>query len=103
MSCMLALVMMWGFWVACVVAVMAVDRSLHQEDFAPSMSPYFALAVVTPFLVLPVYFYSAHRSGTAGVRWGLTVAGIPLTCVCWVLAAVHGAFWITAVNLLALA
>jgi hypothetical protein len=87
---MITLAVFWGIWAAFICAVMMVDRTLSKrDDFSSPLHTYFVLAAITPFLMLPVYFYSAHRSSSSGVRWGLTLAGLPLTAICWLFACYH--------------
>jgi hypothetical protein len=76
----------WAFWAMVTAGVMLVDRALTRDEFSAPISTYFVLAAITPFMVLPVYFYSSHRSDGTANRWGLTAAGLPLTALCWALA-----------------
>jgi hypothetical protein len=70
----------WALWAVITVGIMLVDRILSRS-FDPLSPTYFALAAITPFMVLPLYFFSSHRRGTTKTRWGLAIAGLPLTCV----------------------
>lgn len=82
------LLLFYGFWAIFAAIVMVIDRSARtREDFTPSPGGYFILAAITPFLVLPVYFYTARRSSTTGVRLLAMLAGVGLTFVCSFLAA----------------
>jgi len=93
---MITLAVLWGLWAAFICGVMMVDRSLSKyDDFSSPLQTYFVLAAITPFLMLPVYFYSAHRSSSSGLRWGLTLAGLPLTVVCWCFACYHLTVYLT--------
>jgi len=75
----------WALWATITAGVMVVDRIRSNESFG-AISTYFVLAVTAPFLALPVYFFSSHRKSTTATRCGLTIAGVPLTCVAFVLA-----------------
>ncbi len=84
------MLLFYGFWALFAVVVMLVDRNMRtEEDFTPSPGGYFVLAAISPFLVLPVYFYSARRSSTTGMRLLAALAGVALTIVCAWLAACH--------------
>jgi hypothetical protein len=83
---MITLTIFWGLWALLTAGIMLVDRILTEDSFGAPLQSYFVLAAITPFMVLPVYFFSSHRSSSSGLRWGLTLAGIPLTCVACFLA-----------------
>ena len=83
---MITLATFWALWAMVTAGVMLVDRCLSRDEFSAPISTYFVLAAITPFMVLPVYFYSSHRSDVPANRWGLTLAGLPLTALCYVLA-----------------
>jgi hypothetical protein len=85
---MITLAIFWGFWAMVTAGIMLVDRILSRDEFGAPLQSYFVLAAITPFMVLPIYFFSSHRSDTKVSRWGLTVAGLPLTMV-----AFYVAFW----------
>ncbi len=83
-------VLIWTYWVLFVGVAMAIERNLRiEEDFAPNAKGFFVLAAISPFLVLPVYLYSAYRSSTTGHRALAALAGLPLTYVCFNLAMFH--------------
>src|SRR4029079_14953509 len=75
----ITLAIFWGIWAMVTAGIMLVDRILSDDAFGRPLQSYFVLAAITPFMVLPVYFFSSHRSDTATKRWGLTLAGLPLT------------------------
>jgi len=84
---MITLAIFWGIWAMVTAGIMLVDRILSDDAFGAPLQSYFVLAAITPFMVLPVYFFSSHRSDTATKRWGLTLAGLPLTFVAFVAAS----------------
>ena len=98
MGGMIAIVLVWVFWVTFTALVMVVDRNLRKsEDFTPSPAGYFVLAAISPFLVLPIYFFTARRNSWPGDRAVAVLAGVGLTLVCHVLALVHAtaaAMWL---------
>lgn len=83
---MITLAILWGLWALVTAGIMLVDRILTDDEFGSPLQSYFVLAAITPFMVLPVYFFSSHRSDTSTARWGLTIAGLPLTMLAFTLA-----------------
>lgn len=82
------------FWASLTALTIAVDgqyrrdaaRLRGQVDFSSS-SPggYLALALITPFLVLPVYFFATRRASNASTAGcvGAAALGLGLTFVCF--------------------
>jgi len=95
---MITLAIFWGIWAMVSAGIMLVDRILSDDTFGAPLQSYFVLAAITPFLVLPVYFFSSHRSSSPSVRWGLTLAGVPLTVVCSFFAFYHLGVYVTLVR-----
>jgi hypothetical protein len=83
---MITLAIFWALWATVTAGIMLVDRILSDDTFGAPLSSYFVLAAITPFMVLPVYFFSSHRSDAAANRWGLTIAGLPLTVLAFTVA-----------------
>jgi len=87
---MITLVLFWGFWATFIAVVMLVDRNMRtDEDFTPTPGGYFALAAITPFLVLPIYFFTSRRNSTTGYRVLASLTGLVLTFVCCNIASFH--------------
>jgi hypothetical protein len=84
---MITLAIFWGLWAMVTAGIMLVDRIVSDDAFGAPLQSYFVLAAITPFMVLPIYFFSSHRSDTKAIRWGLTIAGLPLTLVACYVAA----------------
>ena len=96
---MITLAILWTFWAMVTAGIMLVDRILSDDAFGAPLQSYFVLAAITPFMVLPVYFFSSHRSDTKVARWGLTFAGVPLTVIAFVVASYQFGVVMTAVRL----
>jgi len=89
---------LWGFWALFTAIVMVVDRNLRvDEDFTPTPTGYFVLAAISPFIVLPIYFFTSRRNSAPRHRALGALAGVMLTTTCVYLASLHT----TAVVLLA--
>lgn len=81
------------FWASLTALTMVVDGGYRRDaarlrgevDFSSS-SPggYLMLALITPFLVLPVYFFATRRAGNASTARcaGAATMGLGLTFVC---------------------
>jgi hypothetical protein len=81
------------FWASLTALTMVVDAGYRRDaarlrgevDFSSS-SPggYLMLALITPFLVLPVYFFATRRAGNASTAAciGASAIGLGLTFVC---------------------
>ncbi|HSQ66273.1 MAG TPA: hypothetical protein VLM85_23785 [Polyangiaceae bacterium] len=80
----------WALWASFIAAVMFVDHSLRsargEGGFNSSPITYMVLSFLTPFLVLPVYFYSTRRNGSSGHRALVALAGVPITVLCWMIS-----------------
>ena len=96
---MIALAILWVLWALVTAGIMLVDRILSDDEFGSPLQSYFVLAAITPFMVLPVYFFSSHRSDTAANRWGLTIAGLPLTLIAFGLACHQGSIVFSIIRL----
>ncbi len=90
---------LWLLWFGFATLTMVIDRGYRrdaarlrrQTDFSsPSLGGYLALALVSPFLVLPVYFYATRKQAGVADAWCANAAatGLGLTVVCWLCAAV---------------
>ncbi len=99
---MITLALFWGLWAIFIGVVMVVDRNMRvEEDFAPTPGGYFVLAAISPFMVLPIDFYSSRRSSTTGRRALAALAGVALTVPCWCLASWHMSYVAITLRLLA--
>ena len=81
---------LWGFWALFTTIVMVVDRNMRvEEDFTPTPTGYFVLAAISPFIVLPIYFFTSRRNSAARYRALGALAGVMLTMTCVNLASLH--------------
>jgi hypothetical protein len=98
------------FWASLTALTIAVDGRYRRDaallrgevDFSSS-SPggYLALSLITPFLVLPVYFFATRRDSSSAGRFGAACIGLALTLVCLVGACMTRVLVAVALHLMA--
>jgi hypothetical protein len=83
-------------WIALTALTIAADRQIREKqakergvvDFsASSLTGYIALSLITPFIILPIYFYSS-RKVMGGNRWLAMVAGFAITVAEFIVSVV---------------
>jgi len=95
----------WATWATFTAIVMIVDRNLRaargEVDFNNSPFGYVVLALLSPFLVLPVYFHGSRRNSTGGHRAMVALAGVGLTVACWALSVYQATLALVCVHVAA--